>query len=88
VGQSNRWSSIISRDKTDGGGTDVQDRDRLELDYVVKTKSLRSRMMARVLLWSIYCAVALRRFWLATEFGCEIVYTPCVGKRTPALSEN
>lgn len=44
MGQPDRWSSIISRDKT-GGGSDVQDRDRLELDCVVEAKCSRSRMM-------------------------------------------
>lgn len=38
VGQPDRWSSIISRYKT-GGGTDVQDRDRLELDRVMEMKN-------------------------------------------------
>lgn len=37
MGQPDRWSSIISRDRT-GGGMDVQDGDRLELDCVVEAR--------------------------------------------------
>lgn len=64
-----RWSSIISRDKT-GGGMDVQDGARLELDCVVEMKSPRFWMMGPDRDASSVCcaAVALRRLW-STEFG-------------------
>lgn len=81
MGQSDRWSSVISRDKT-GGGTDIQDRDRPGIGLCGEDEepTVSDDGSGSGLLRPVCCAVALRRLRSATEFGMwNLVCGPRVG---------